>query len=150
VSGSSDEQTEAWAEVLLTYNIVNDDLRRSYEYSFDESTDDRKRHRRFLKASTHKEGRRPDNGRLLSETSTTTLSQTEFFEQTGYYMKQIDPSDRYNLKEKNLFCIIYNTNLGATNSVQRTAFLKVRHFIVHITVLQRHFFLRLLTRAQTA
>jgi hypothetical protein len=49
------------------------------------------------------------------------LGPTAFFRHTGYYLKQIDPSNQLGLATAHLYVMIINTNLGAANTAQSTA-----------------------------
>ena len=50
------------------------------------------------------------------------FSQVDFFSQIGYYVKRVDPANNFGLRDSNLYVIILNTNLGATNTQQMAAF----------------------------
>jgi hypothetical protein len=96
------EDSKAWADAVLKAGIVNNDLGLKYNYTTTIS----------LNA----------NGGLESQEQVI-LSQMDFFSNTGYYVKQIDPSNDFGLAEYNLFAISYNTNLGSTNEAQQSALL---------------------------
>jgi ABC-type cobalt transport system substrate-binding protein len=50
------------------------------------------------------------------------IGPVDFFRRTGYFLKQLDPDNDLGLRESKLFVIILNTNLGAANLQQSTAF----------------------------
>jgi hypothetical protein len=49
------------------------------------------------------------------------LNQQLFFSRTGYYMKQVDPSNELGWRDENLFVIHINTELGSNNALQNAA-----------------------------
>jgi len=98
----TDPQTEAWSDVVVKAGIVNNDLKIQYNYSFDD------------------------------EKTVTVMDQVGFFQHTGYYIKKVDPNNKYDLTSANLFVISYNTNLGSTNDVQQEALQKDLKFIMNI------------------
>jgi len=114
---SEDKETLAWANAMLSNGIVNNELGIMYPYPLDLLDPERTKHA----------GHALPNDLHASEPPL--LNQIDFFSKTGYYMKQIDATNKLGLREANLFVIHYNTNLGATNQAQSAAFLQDLEFV---------------------
>eukprot|EP01041_Mallomonas_annulata_P009969 gene9969-20730_t len=104
-NGPSDLATAAWVDAMLSAGIVTNALGRTYEFYSN------------VKINVNVNGVK---GKATA-TNIHFLNQIEFFNRTGYYMKKVDPYNVHGLKEGNLFAIMYNTNLGVTNLMQRHA-----------------------------
>uniref|UniRef100_A0A7S0XCU9 Calcineurin-like phosphoesterase domain-containing protein n=1 Tax=Chromulina nebulosa TaxID=96789 RepID=A0A7S0XCU9_9STRA len=108
---SSDEgdvysRSEAWAEVIISSGIVNNNLNLFYDYAYTSPIDD-----------------------SIFDDDDIFMTQTEFFSHTGYYIKEIDENNKYINKTIPLYVISYNTNLGLTNIVQQNALLKDLEYV---------------------